>query len=543
MRFSPAVVRILLLLPLLALACFCIFYLTHNHEFLARWYEALPGPFYKKTTWRTDFFTPQTKQQGNIFCWIALCGIGVLVWNCLRQPFPEKTKYFPENRLPRLLLPAIAAILGIWSATRLPPAVDEVFSAKYAAGGHPFRALSYYMLPNNHVLFNTLNAFISSESNALMTGRILSVLAYMLTGVLVYQWLREVISGKYAAFLIALLQLTIFPVWGFAGQARGYEIYLLAHWWCLLLTTRYFKTGDARTLFWFPVAATVGYSAVPSFLYFHLALLGWAIYQSLTEKKVHGTFWRTQLVAFTGAFLFYVPALCFSGVPALAGNKYVSGTGAVSWAALPPLGPYAAYLNGTGPGGKWMGLIVALLALSLLFSGKMRRWGVLFVALWLACDVVVLAMRKIPFHRNLIGQYSISFVLAGVAAVWIFRKFPAFIFRKRAAVAVPITAIVLGGALLFINNKQLSEKLYFYPVRETEEWVARAFFSKIPAGSRVAFSEETFLTEAFWKRQKGVVAFPENADFIVQFQAENRVGERDSLVAQSEDLQLYQRRP
>jgi len=52
----------------------------------------------------------------------------------------------------------LGAGLWAWGATQVPPAYDEVFSAVYCAGNESLLATwSYYILPNNHVLFNLLN--------------------------------------------------------------------------------------------------------------------------------------------------------------------------------------------------------------------------------------------------------------------------------------------------------------------------------------------------------------------------------------------------
>lgn len=542
MRLPPLAIRILMLLPLLALAIFCVAYLAHDYDALARWYHSLPGSFYRKAQWQSDFFTPETKRSGNLFCSLALVGIAALAGVIGRQKFRKKRVDFRKLDPSFWILASVATVLGIWSATSLPPAADEAFSAKYVAGMHPLRALSYYMLPNNHVLFNTLNAFVSNENNALWHGRIVSILAYIGSGLLAYQWFREVISGKKTALGLALLQLTIFPVWGFAGQARGYELYLLAHWWTLLLVSRYLKTKDPQPLIWFPLAATIGYGAVPTFLYFHVALLAWMLYNNVAEKSASKAFWLAQPVAFAGAFLFYVPAMSFSGLGALIGNRYVSGGPRVAIYELPPLGQYAIYFNGMGSGGLVLSILVFALALSLLYRKRTRRCGVLFTALWAATGMVILCMSQLPFHRNLTGIYSVSFALACVGAANLFKKNKLDEFAKIPSRLAAGISVLIGCALLYINKGQLSDCLYFYPVRETAQRVEAEVLSKIPTHSKVAFSEEAFLAETFWKRRGGAVVAVKNAAFWVQFASEKLVSQTDTLLAQSEDLQLYKRR-
>ena len=42
-----------------------------------------------------------------------------------------------------------------WGKQLIVPTYDEVFSAQNCAGIHPFQTIAYYMLPNNHIFFNT----------------------------------------------------------------------------------------------------------------------------------------------------------------------------------------------------------------------------------------------------------------------------------------------------------------------------------------------------------------------------------------------------
>jgi len=67
-----------------------------------------------------------------------------------------------DNVIPIILCCATAICLWIWGNKMAMPAYDEVFSAQNAAGIHPFQCVSYYMLPNNHLLFNLLNGLFFS---------------------------------------------------------------------------------------------------------------------------------------------------------------------------------------------------------------------------------------------------------------------------------------------------------------------------------------------------------------------------------------------
>jgi len=90
------------------------------------------------------------------------------------------------------------------------------------------------MLPNNHVLFNVLNGALfgglRDASLLVLTGRMLSGLAYAGTLGVVY-WLGRGLTGRrWAGAGLAALAGVQFSLWGFGFQARGYALYALLHW-------------------------------------------------------------------------------------------------------------------------------------------------------------------------------------------------------------------------------------------------------------------------------------------------------------------------
>ncbi len=536
-----ALIRFLLLLPLLALAVFCIFYLSGNYASLAGWYESLGGPFFRSAYWRTEFFTPQVWETGKQFCAFSLFFIiPVLALSILKGKMPTRPEIPTADARNAGFVAGVAVLLGVFNAIVARPAIDEYQSALFMGGAHPFRALTHYPVPNNHVLFNTLNALFATPETAFISGKILAILFYAGAGALLYLWFRQLAVGRRAATVLALLALTPFPVWGFSGQARGYTLYLLAHWWTLLLATRYLQTEAPRTLFWFPVALLVGYAALPTFIYFHLALLFWAVFLGFSRKKIYLPFWKAQALGSLAALLFYVPLLAFSGVKALSGHRWVARFGWRDF-SFPPLGPFRDYLTGYGAVGYALGICTALLSLGLLFSKKTRWIGALFCALWLGCNAVVLLMRQPSFSRQLNGLFSVSAAIA-LWAVWLLVEKTAAVFSgnyfKKAAVLVGLSGAV---GVLALDYSRLDDALYLYKIRETEARI-QALLQRIPEGATVGFTDDAFHAQALWQRSGKRVVPLSAARYRVHLKGADPVLPSDSLISGYGDLELFVRR-
>ncbi len=527
----------LLLLPLLALAAFCVFYLTHDYAYLTDWYEAIPGPFFRKSHWRREFFTPQTAQAGRLYCGLALLLIPLLAWTVLRQKTSPPISLNPADRLPQTIVALLALILGTANALLSTPAIDEYQSAFFMGGAHPFRALSHYPVPNNHVLFNTLTSLIATPETALVWGKIIAIGAFAVAAVLIYRWFRTLSLSPAVAAWLAGLSLLIFPVWGFSGQARGYTIYLLAHWWALLLTTRYLQTGDKRHLVLFPVAVWMGYAALPTFIYFHLALTLWVGCLALTRRKIYLPFWKAQVIGSIAAYLFYVPLLCFSGFRAFSAHRWVAH---LAWQefSFPPLGPFRDYLTGYGAVGLLLGIGTLLLALRLLLSSKNRWMGMLFLAVWIGCNLVVLWMRQPSFSRQLIGLYSVSVGVALYSLRLLIENAGPVVSGKKGLKTLAALSLLGALGVFKINYHRLNDALYLYDIAGTERRI-EILLDRIPAGATVGFTDDAFHARALWQRAGKKPTPFMAATYRVLLEDTDSPLPTDTLVFSYGDLELY----
>ncbi len=483
---------------------FGTWYWLHDHARLASWYLHLSPCLYRETAWPQQFFTQGVKAQGNGFCTAAfLLGIGLLwyAWRRIGQKHPDISPARPAPtpasswHVPAGLAIACLALWG-FSHSQTHPAYDEIFSAVHGAGMHPFQAMSYYMLPNNHLLFNTLNSLLPCVDDKVMSGRLWSLTAFLATSQFMWAVLRRYLP-QHVALSLTLLLLFAFPTLGFASQARGYSMMLLAGWVSGWALCQYAATEQRRYGRIWVVATVAGYATVPVFLYFHLALSIWALGWSWRQRQWWLAFWKYQLLAAGFTFLFYLPVLCFSGWEALAANKYVRPE-AVSWVQFGgQLAGLLPFFMDYGFGGLFaqhkVGLAVVCLApLALWFSkDKSHRAAAWFyLCLWGCAFVVVWSMKKLPFTRNLVIQYSLGLAMAGYALFALLQK----LWPRRPLLAKWIFHVVmLCGLVWFLYRfpQVAGEQLYFNPANPLYAQ-HRQDAAQLPKDAPIAFSDECF---------------------------------------------------
>jgi hypothetical protein len=501
-----------LLSALVCIGCiaFALFYLFSGYKYLIHWFENLNGCFYQKDVWPSRFFTADTKSTGNYLCILALVlclpAFGY-IGKRLRQKENTVSVTF-RCALRDVLWPAglivLASGLWAWGNTLVAPAFDEVFSALNCAGIHPFQTLSYYMLPNNHLYFNFLNATLGHFcEDKVLSGRCISLAAYLGIALLAFYWFRRLIGNRFPAFLAVLIIALQFPVWGFSFQNRGYELYILAQWLAFISLFRYLQSGERCWLQLNTMSCIAGYLLLPSFLYFHTAQMLFIGVQQLLRKKPGRAFWKYQLIGLCFVFIFYLPAFCFSGIGAFSGNRYVSPMGLnlpdFINIALPVFRSYMDYCFSSLAGNDSIfNRILFLLPLLLLFFHKKPFWfslGLFYAAMLLSFLALTLGMRRYPFHRNLGGELSI---ILAILIIMLYR-FSRILFRKmnnRIAgnLFFSILLLSLGFHFIWKDRADVSNSLYFYDINATYEKI-RADISDIPAGSSVGFTDECF----YWK--------------------------------------------
>ena len=513
-----------LLLLALPAAAALLAYLRTPYAGLRAWYLGLTANLYRADAWSRDFFTPAVYAQGRVLAALALAALAVGVcWALLSiRSWHRRPVFLAETKPPRLLTRADApwlagvllpaAALWAWGATQLPPAYDEVFSAVYSAGsGSGFVAWSYYMLPNNHVLFNVLNGGLLGKlapgAGLVLTGRALSGLAYAGTLAVVFR-LGAGLSGRrwVGAGLAGLVGLQ-FSLWGFGFQARGYALYALLHWLALATLLAYWRRPVRRWRWLNAAAVAAGYATVPTFLFYHAAQLLAAGATQLRQRRPDAAFWAAQAGALAVAGAFYLPVLLFSGLKSLTGNAYVrpaaGGLPAFAAHAWPDLKSYATYCFGQTGLDPWPAYALTLLPLALLAWPRWRPLGGLYLAWLLTLLAGTLALRHVVFHRNLLALFSFALVLAPLTVGLLLGRW------RAGAGWVGAAALSLWLALGFAQHNPVREPfaLYYYDLPAAHER-ARQRLARLPPGAAVAFTEEAFYPYYLHRQAGNAAAHP-----------------------------------
>ena len=513
-------------------------YLLTPYPQLRDWYLSLTPNLYRATAWPQEFFTPATKTQGDWLAATLIMCTALAGWTRWRTRARPTDLSCWSLDLGRADAPWLLALLGLgaalwsWGYVAVPPTYDEVFSAVYCAGsGSVLVAGSYYMLPNNHLLFNTLNGLVGklvAMPALLGTGRVLSGLAYLGTLAVVYRLGAGWTGRRWAGATLAALAAGQYALWGFGFQARGYALYALLHWVALAALLTYWRTADERApLKYNALAVAFGYAAVPTFLFYHVAQCLAAAGVQLWRRRLDGRFWRWQAGAGALAGVLYLPALGFSGLGAFTDNDYVrpgaGGLGAFVAEAWPQVQGYATYCFGYPEWGPWPAGLLALLPLSLLAFPRpaLRRVGLVYGCWLLVLAAALLGLQRVVFHRNLLALFSLALVLAPLTlGLWLGR------WRRGVGVGAAL-GLGAGLALGFVRHNPVQEPsaLYFYDVPGAYAAAQRRVAS-LPGWNTVAFSEDSFYPY-FLLRQQGRVAPhpahrpPSLADFYVSANADS----------------------
>ena len=485
------------------LASALLAYALTPYAALRDWYLRRTPNLYRAVHWPTDFFTPTVKAHGNVLAWLALAGLVAgfaYLWFGKCRPVAPVAPLRLFTRADRPWLAGLFVLaVGLWAsgASQVPPAYDEVFSAVYGAGsGSLLVAWSYYMLPNNHVLFNLLNGGLFGWLHNLpwlvLTGRVLSGLAYAGTLAVVYRVVASLTGRRWVGAGLATLASVQFSLWGFGFQARGYALYALLHWVALAALLAYWRQPRRAWLWLNATAVVAAYATVPTFLFYHAAqLLAAALVQG-RQRQLDRAFWLSQAGALALGGAFYLPVLGFSGLGALTANPYVrpfqgSLTDFIGQ-AWPDFRSYAPYCFGEAWLGPWPAYVLTLVPLALLAHRRYWQLGVVYAAWLLALAGGTLWLRHVLFHRNLLALFSLALVLAPLTVGVLLRGW-----RPWAGWA---GALLLGGwlgaGMLHHNPVRDPGPLYFYDIHK-EFGAAQQRLASLPAGPlSIGFSEESF---------------------------------------------------
>jgi len=549
---------------MLASIIFSVFYLSSSYGSLVNWYMHINGCFYKSTTWAQSFFTLKVKAEGNIVCIAAIICSVISLIQLLKHIF-KRQSITPARKTLRLLARdlgyVVIAILCCvcawwWGRSLVAPSFDEVFSAQNCAGIHPFQTVSYYMLPNNHIFFNLLNSVLFHfEHNKIASGRLISLVAYLGIVITTYWYAKKMMGNGLFAFLSCITISLQFTTWGFAFQARGYELYTLSELWMVISLMEYVMQGPKGWLYLNVLCCVVGYFCIPSFLYFHAAQLTFMLALHLGNRQNNTSFWKSQLWVLVIVFLLYLPALGFSGIDVLIHNKYVQSLSDKPGGFPHDLTPYFSWLisfsfSDIVAHEHVLNAILFLAPLLLLGFYKNRTNMMLvgfYIALWVSFIFIMYGMERLPFERNLAGHFNITLLLL-IWTVYLVTAIPKRYLKTNMVQAIlfPLFLIYLSLHFIVENKKRVSEYLYGYNVNYMNSAITEKM-RNIPAGSSVSFSDESFYWYYVCKKEGYQVSQCPNGDeaYFIKTEVEPMpplLLNRYVFIGGIFDYQIYQRK-
>lgn len=513
-------------MPVLALAgCiwFCIYYLTHTHTHLLADFRQAHGCFYRSDSFAEAYFSEATKAAGNKWCIAGLAasglGLAALGFAASKKAGLRYSAVLLRKDLAAvLLLWGLAGVGWLWGMLRALPAYDEVFSAINIAGEGPALAVQYYMLPNNHTLFNILNALLPGNGgDKVLTGRILSGVFHLGTLAALYSWLRSRQLPTAAAFGFAAVWLLFYPVWAFSFQARGYSLYLFCCWTALVSLDAYFRKKEHLFLLLHLIAGFTGFAVMPAYLYWQLGIVVYALLLSFLYKADGQLFRKwlwVQAPLGMAVFLFYLPGIAISGLPAYTQNPYVTpfegSFPEYTQVLLAAVNSTVRYSFASDIDGESLVYPIAfflpLVAWPFCRSETGRRAVlqlVVFGAVFAFMQLFV--TRRWPFMRNMIAHVSL---FAVVFPLCFYDAVRGISLRLRLRPFLPALATALLLLLTAVHYLRFMRDhlndLYYNDLVRSYKGPAQLVAS-VPADGRVWYSDESFFPH-FLLRQKNISA-------------------------------------
>ena len=339
----------------------------------------------------------------------------------------------------------VGGLFGLLSAVRLyylvtyPLFFDETTSFNYFVREGWLAVSSYYPLPNNHLLTNTL-AWLFYQLHPTIYGamRLPTFLLSSLCTALVYLALLRTTNFTVATVAVGLFCLTPYSL-AHAFEGRGYFLanacvgigFVAALE--IMQPTRYVRLGWALLV----LSSLASLYAVPSFLYAYLSLTTVLLITFLARRQGAAVARLVQSGVLVGAgcLLLYAPVLAVSGARALFANQYVAPlAGPVYWARFLP---YIRYATGVNVGQERLGLWldVALLAglgwLTLTSRARLVRtvgWPALGCAFLPFCWLMLQQVQ--PPSRTFYFQLLLLFVVAGILLEHLLRRWQVGRYRQ-----------------------------------------------------------------------------------------------------------------
>lgn len=499
------------LLPLLAgcglvllYACFALYYTGHSRTELLADFLGTDGCIYRQQKFVSQTFTEALKQQGNAWSLAGVVLALFFAWSLYRMPFRlpwrEAGALFRKHALPLLALLVLCLALSVYGFYHNALCTDEAFSALNCAEQPVYRLLSYYPLPNNHVLYNFLNHFAAGISgNAFYSGRVLSILFYCILCAANFLLFEHFTRNRLLAFLCSALLAFQFIVWGFGHQGRGYALCFLLEWGGFFSFYAYFfGNGKRKTeaLSLLLCCNILGIWTVPIYLYLVMFFCCSALLIMIRRRSLYLPFWYTMALSGVGVCLVYLPLFCYSGFGAIFGG-YATGQPLRELWDLSCIYFYNIVSLQTF---NFLDLLKPLA--TVLFLAPLVLWGVfrkrlarysgllfLYVMLWFSLMLMSVLVQHLPVMRGIGFHMHFSLLLLLLMLATIVNDCR----PRKLALGLFAGIVVLCAVRMFNYNKEFSPAdLYGQDTRAFYRSLAE-LPQDFPPGARIWLPDECFM--------------------------------------------------
>ena len=339
-----------------------------------------------------------------------------------RSLWIDTRTYVSERRpIERASLVLLAAITAAGAAVRAlalrqPVNYDEAFTYITYVRRPLWVSLSDYSYPNNHVL-HTLLAHLSTRvfgmgPVALRLPAFIAGVAIVPLTYLVARKLSDDASAIVAAALVAASEVLI----AFSVLARGYSL-LTAAFLLALLFAADIARGDRRAWAPFVIACSLGFYALPTFIYPFGVLGMWIAW---TAPRTLGALTAAALATLAIVIVLYLPILVVSGLGA--GAAYGYGSAAPSSVARFARDCWTDWVRGANP---FVAAAMGAAAIGAAIGGRpLRRLG----AATLACAIAAVVLQRVAMPpRVWLFTVPIALMLAANAIGSVARDRPAIV--------------------------------------------------------------------------------------------------------------------
>ncbi|WP_152981542.1 hypothetical protein [Hymenobacter sp. AT01-02] len=381
----------------------------------------------------------------------------------------NRTSY--NQRLIVLLLGSSVLIARVFYFFNYPVSDDEITSYNFFVSKGITYVSSYYPLPNNHILYNSICwIFHQLHVNFYWTSRLPTLLISGAGTYLVYLLLL-----RFSNFTIATCAVFIFcfSPYGleYAFVGRGYFLlFYLASISFFAGIQLIYEPNKHKRLSWFSIISSsiLGFYTVPTFLYPFLSLVVVLTISFVKHKRKNDILnlaVACAIIALCGTLL-YTPVLAVSGLQSLIGNKYVAAKNAHEfWATFLPFYSYSeGFITGQERLGIWFTaciIIVCVYVLQTEKSSKIRLLGIISCAYVLLPFLFVVAQRVLTPARVLSYRVLFLALLFGIC----YDRLSNVLFHSRRVwlVLIPIGIFLYGIYGIFHTEQRI------YPLRVADQ--------------------------------------------------------------------------